>query len=355
MGSLVKILNKFYIPGKNICISPRGVYTVLMNIMIGCKKDTRDKIKDLLGIFGNYIPIPDKSEYYVESYDNKDELINKSIILIEEGYPIKRDFINSSCDIFNAKVVNFTDDSVLEIINKWVESSTRGLIKDFNISLGDDTRLVIINVLYFKSKWKYPFDPELTSKRPFKKYNGTDIMVDTMMMQNIAFYYKHDEDLKSQVVMLEYEDYRFVMFIVIPDSVTGIDHVVSYLNNGKNINKIISKKDMSFKEIILYLPKFELEDEVDLKDALIHMGCNDIFKSGELVGISDTKTLRIGNIRQKSVIKVDEYGTEAASVTELYATDGVRKIPVVKANVPFMFLVADVQTKIPLFLGIFQG
>ncbi|ART91444.1 serpin family protein [Fowlpox virus] len=355
MGSLVRLLKELYVPGKDICISPRGVYTILMNIMIGCKKETRDKIKDLLGIFGNYVPIPDKSEYYVEYYDDKDELINKSIMLIEEGYPIKRDFINSSYDIFNAKVVSFTDDTISETINKWVELSTRGLIKDFSISLADDIRLAIINVLYFKSKWKYPFDTELTSKHPFKKYNGTDVMIDTMMIQDVAFYYKHDEDIRSQVVMLEYEDYRFVMFIIIPDSVTGIDGVVDSLNNGKNINKIISKKDMTLKEIVLYLPKFELEDDVDLKDALIHMGCNDLFKSGELVGISDTKTLRIGNIRQKSVIKVDEYGTEAASVTELCTTDGIKKIPIVKANVPFMFLVADVQTKIPLFLGIFQG
>ncbi|QRI42739.1 putative serpin [Cheloniid poxvirus 1] len=358
MSYMLKILTKIYTPGKKLCISPRGIYTILMNILIGCKKDTRDKIKDVLGVFGSYIPIASKSEFYTDSCDNKDELINDSIMLIEKGYPVRKDFINSSMDIFNTKIIYFEEEEedIVEKVNKWVTLSTRGLIKDFDPSLGEDTRLAIINLVYFKSKWKYPFDPELTCKLPFNKYDGSKVMIDTMIMYNKSYYYKRDEYLKSKVVMLEYEDYRFVMFIVIPDTITGIDTVVSHFNDDVNmINRITMKKDMNFKEINLYLPKFEMENDVDMSEALINMGCGDLFKNGELVGISDVKTLRVSGIKQKTVIKVDEIGTEAASVTDTCVADGPSNCIEVSANVPFMYIVADLQTKIPLFVGVFQG
>ncbi|AYP74286.1 putative serpin [Fowlpox virus] len=356
MGSLLELLTKIYIPGKKICISPRGIYTVLMNILIGCKKDTRDKIKDILGIFGNYIPIAEKSEFYTYSCDNRDELINESVMLIEKGYPVRKDFINSSIDIFNTKVIHFEEEEdIVEKVKKWVTLSTRGLIKDFDPSLGEDTRLAIINLVYFKSKWKYPFDPDLTSKLPFNKYDGSIIMIDTMIMYNTSYYYKRDEDMKSKIIMLEYEDYRFVMFIVIPDTVTGIDTVVSHFKDVNIINRMISKKDMIYTEMNLYLPRFEIEDEQNLGDALINMGCEDLFKNGELSGISDVKTLRMSSIKQKSILKVDESGTEASSVTEVYVTDGISNTIEVHADMPFMCLISDIQTKIPLFVGIFQG
>ncbi|QRM15298.1 putative serpin [Mudlarkpox virus] len=358
MSYILKILTKIYTPGKKLCISPRGIYTILMNILIGCKKDTRDKIKDVLGVFGSYIPIASKSEFYTDSCDNKDELINDSIMLIEKGYPVRKDFINSSMDIFNTKIIYFEEDSdeVIEKVRKWILLSTRGLIKDIELSLNENTRLEIINVVYFKFKWRYPFDADITSRMPFNKYDGSKVMIDTMIMYNTSYYYKRDEDMKSQIVMLEYDDYRFAMFIVIPDTATGIDNIVSFLKDDVNmINRITMKKDMNFKEINLYLPKFEMENDVDMSEALINMGCGDLFKNGELVGISDVKTLRVSGIKQKTVIKVDEIGTEAASVTDTCVADGPSNCIEVSANVPFMYIVADLQTKIPLFVGVFQG
>ncbi|ARE67237.1 SWPV2-ORF018 [Shearwaterpox virus] len=358
MSYILKVLNELYVPGEKLCISPRGLYTILMNLMIGCKKDTRDKVKDILGIFGGYIPISETPEFRIEPCDNSNELINESVMLIEKGYPIKKDFINSSMDIFSTKVIHFTEDSdeVIEKVRKWILLSTRGLIKDIELSLNENTRLEIINVVYFKFKWRYPFDADITSRMPFNKYDGSKVMIDTMIMYNTSYYYKRDEDMKSQIVMLEYDDYRFAMFIVIPDTATGIDNIVSFLKDDVNmINRITMKKDMNFKEINLYLPKFEMENDVDMSEALINMGCGDLFKNGELVGISDVKTLRVSGIKQKTVIKVDEIGTEAASVTDTCVADGPSNCIEVSANVPFMYIVADLQTKIPLFVGVFQG
>ncbi|ARF02631.1 SWPV1-013 [Shearwaterpox virus] len=356
MSAMLKILNEIYRPGESLCISPRGLYTVLMNIMIGCKKDTMNKIKDILGIFGSYAPIPEKEEFYTDTCDDNNKLINESVMLIEKEYPVKKDFINSSIDIFNTKVVSFDrDEEVAEKIRKWIISSTNGFIKEFDISLGEDTRLAIINLVYLNLRWKYPFCTERTTKLPFEKYDGSKVRIDTMIMNNTYNYYKYDECLKSKIVVLEYDDYRFEMFIIIPDTATGIDGVVSSFKNSNVVNRVLCKKDMSLTEIDLYLPKFNIEYEVNLIDALINIGCGDIFKTGELVNVSDVKTLRISTVRQKSILKIDEKGTEAASVTELCSTDGISNIVKVHANVPFMCLVADIQTKIPLFVSIFQG
>ncbi|KAJ6861011.1 hypothetical protein NC651_037175 [Populus alba x Populus x berolinensis] len=61
---------------------------------------------------------------------------------------------------------------VLNDINSWVETETRGIIKNLLLSkcLGDDTALVLANALYFKGKWDRKFDASNT------KYNGFHLL-----------------------------------------------------------------------------------------------------------------------------------------------------------------------------------
>ena len=68
------------------------------------------------------------------------------------------------------------------------------------------------------------------------------------------------------------------------------------------------------------------------------------------------ENLYISLVRQKAVICVDEEGTEAAAVTEVEMRDaGAEKVeePLnVFFREPFLYMIMDMETNVPLFMGI---
>ncbi|NWV81980.1 SPB6 protein, partial [Dasyornis broadbenti] len=54
-------------------------------------------------------------------------------------------------------------------INGWVEERTEGKIQNLLAEgiLNSQTRLVLVNAIYFKGNWEKPFNKERTTERPF--------------------------------------------------------------------------------------------------------------------------------------------------------------------------------------------
>ncbi|HYD90681.1 MAG TPA: serpin family protein, partial [Flavobacterium sp.] len=68
----------------------------------------------------------------------------------------------------------------------------------------------------------------------------------------------------------------------------------------------------------LYLPKFELEYEVQLKEPLSEMGMGVAFTDfADFTGINEAGGLMIDEVKHKTYVKVDEEGTEAAAATSV--------------------------------------
>jgi serpin B len=120
-------------------------------------------------------------------------------------------------------------------------------------------------------------------------------------------------------------------------------------------------KNKEVKNIELSLPKFESSYEDSLKNELSNLGmkapfnpltANFSFMSEDLI-----KDLYISEVKQKTYIKVDEKGTEAAAVTsvELEVTSMPVELPRVVFDRPFVYGIVDVTTGIPLFIGIMEN
>lgn len=56
------------------------------------------------------------------------------------------------------------------------------MIPDFLPSgvLSEQTRLVLLNALYFHGLWKMPFDPKLTREQLFYRLNGSAVSISMM-------------------------------------------------------------------------------------------------------------------------------------------------------------------------------
>ena len=109
--------------------------------------------------------------------------------------------------------------------------------------------------------------------------------------------------------------------------------------------------------IHLYLPRFEIEYEINLNNALTAAGVGAIFQYGDLTNMTAAGDMEVSEVIQKLYVKVDEAGTEAAAVTAAFLGPGCCAGPpprpelTVRFEKPFVFAIVHEESGIVLFIG----
>lgn len=85
------------------------------------------------------------------------------------------------------------------------------LVGFFPDSFSADTKLVLVNAIYFKSPWKYPFEPERTRKAPFYMRPGEKTIVDMMVIED-KFPYGNLAALNAKIVSIPYKVRPFFLY-----------------------------------------------------------------------------------------------------------------------------------------------
>jgi serine protease inhibitor len=103
----------------------------------------------------------------------------------------------------------------------------------------------------------------------------------------------------------------------------------------------------------IFLPKFELDYELLLNDALIRLGMGIAFMEGQadFTGMREDGGLFISNVIHKTYVRVDEEGTEAAAVTVVEMAEVSIDSFVMKVDRPFIFAIREKHSDTILFIG----
>ena len=106
------------------------------------------------------------------------------------------------------------------------------------------------------------------------------------------------------------------------------------------------------------MPKFETQYKIVLNSALSKMGMSDAFDpdAADFTGITESFPMFwIDEVLHKTCIEVGEKGTRAAAVTSVggkgATPDMKQNVPPVILDRPFVYLILDTQTNLPLFIG----
>ena len=156
-------------------------------------------------------------------------------------------------------------------------------------------------------------------------------------------------------------DYAFVALIP-KDENLDIRRCLEKLN-AEDMSMIIEQKENYMMD--LRLPKYEVEYGKQLNDVLKNMGLIDAF-DGEKANFSKmgkTMTGRpicIDEVVQKTVIRVNERGTEAAAATKVVmseesAMELSEEVKKLYFNRPFFYMIMEMEYQIPLFMGIMDN
>lgn len=237
-------------------------------------------------------------------------------------------------------------------INNWVSEKTEDKINNLlpDGSIDADTRMVLVNAIYFKADWADQFDANSTYDATFHLLDGSEISTPTM--NNVFHDIPYIKGDGYQAVELSYAGQTAAMDIILPDEGNFDTFEASF--NKDAYNGIISEMQKT-SSVSVGLPKFQFTKEFTLPDALKLMGMTDAFDRNiaDFSGMTGKRDLYIGDVIHKAFVAVDEKGTEAAAATAVImeATGAMMPEASFIADRPFIFVIRDTVTGQVLFIG----
>ena len=345
-------------PDKNIFISPFSVSTVLQMAANGAAGETKAEMQRVLETGG----LPAESLNAAcrdlnQSLNSQTNVILNlaDAIWFQEGLPLKSGFVSVNQHFFQAGLagVDFTKRESAQTINHWADTHTHGKIKEVvRWPFDPATRLILANAIYFKGKWDRPFDKQATKDHAFNVLPGGAQKQVPMMWEHGRFNYQEGDGF--QAVRLLYAGGHLQMYLFLPDTNSSPTKLLADLNADTWRDKILPK--FQDRQGMLALPRFKLDYDVTLNHPLKALGMRQAFTDGaDFSGMAD-EPLFVSEVKQKSFVEVNEEGTEAAAVTTVTmmttAVPRPTKVFEMIVDRPFLFVIADDQTKSILFMGV---
>ena len=353
--------NDGILANENLFYSPASLLIALAMTSYGAKGETAEEIMKVLHLASiTKSDLNNNMKQFISTLnaasDNNTKLLTANKLFIEKSFEILETFKEGTREFYDAEValVDYKAhaERVREEINQWVEQKTNDKIKGLIPAgmLSEDTRLTLVNAIYFKGLWLEAFRKGETVHRPFFVPENENIQV-PMMYREADFKCLYSKELACQILEMLYIGLKMSMVIFLPEKTHGLASLEEKMTFD-NLQKSLSALDASKPhQRGVCFPKFKLTQQFDLSDMLSRMGASEMFIRGKanFTGIA-TEPLFVSHLVHKAFVEVNEEGTEAAAATGIMV-DYANLTPVFNANHPFLFLIRHNDTGAILFLG----
>lgn len=352
---------------KNLTFSPFSVSLALAMTYAGARNETEDAMKKVLYYGDNNLDFHKSYGELANLMSHKDRSNTDTTLTISNGlwlekdYAVFDDFKNTLADGYSAKPTSLDFQNQpgpsTKLINEAVATDTNGEIKNLlKTDLTDETRFVLTNAMYFKSKWQTAFDNDKSSVETFNLSDGNSRDATFMKQEDKVLY---GEDSEKQFVLLPYKDSDFATLFVLPRE--GKLKSVELSLNDQSFDYMMNAMDM--KDVSLWLPKFEHRTSPNLKEVLTKRGLGILFDKdrADLKKINDNSlaegNLYVGDVVHEAVVKMYEEGTTAAAASAVIGVVAT-SIPNPPENLvnfhadrPFLFHIVHKPSNTILFMG----
>ncbi len=244
--------------------------------------------------------------------------------------------------------VDFRDPATVDQINGWISDHTGGKIDELLEVIPAEAVMYLINAVYFKGAWRWPFDPADTGTVDFTKNNGektpTPMMRFPKAIEAPVFF-----NATVSGVDLPFGDSTFAMTLLLPAPESSVDAVVGELAAGAWPEWTAS---LAVDEVTVALPRLALRYQKKLNEVLKAMGMAVAF-SGDGADFSKMSPadLFISLVKHEAFIEVNEAGAEGGAATLVEISREAATLNELVFNRPFVFVIREVNTNSVLFAG----
>jgi len=350
----------------NVFMSPISVSIALAMTYLGAKGNTLAQMKAGLH-FGDvsdaelHQAFSDIREA-LRSVDGKYTLHTANRLFGQNCYKFLDAFLAATKQFYAAELapVDFIQkkEEAVALVNNWVAEQTNQKIRNIvPLSAVDaSTRLILVNAIYFKGDWAKKFDASKTKDEDFHVSSSEKVKVPLMHMPKAKVSYGVHQQLNCQAIEFPYAGDTLSMVILLPDhTVSSLQELESKLT-ADHLYNVRKEFSMHNQEVNIWLPRFKLEETLELNKALDKLGIVDLFVEGgaDLSGMDGTKELYVSKVLHKAFIEVNEEGSEAAAATAVVVMTRMAVISKsfdFRADHPFLFFIRHNATNAILFVG----
>jgi len=340
---------------ENALISPLSVLCALAMTLNGAKGETRAQMESVLGF--NAAELNGYLHAYLENLPSDDKykvsVANSIWFKDEKSLTVEPDFLQTNADYYGASIYKAPfDDTTLKDINAWVSDKTDGMIKNILDSIPAAAVMYLINALAFDAEWETIYKEPQVQDGIYRTEAGEPR--DAEMMYSTERRYLDDGSATGFLKYYAGRKYAFAALLP-KEGVSLSDYVASLTGEGL-LSTLQNARDAEVKTAI---PKYECEYSAEMSGILTNMGMTDAFDAAKAdfkgLGKSENGNLFISRVIHKTRITVDEKGTKAGAATVVVVADGAAPIveepKTVFLDRPFVYMLIDCETNLPIFIG----
>ena len=359
-------------PG-NLLFSPHSLYLNLTMGYAGANTETERQMASVLHVSLS----PDRFHATANALDQdlssagaKDSAFQLSVansLWAQQDYAFESTFLDVLAQQYGTgiRLVNYMEDQsrnqAVLAINQWAFDQTRGKIKDLVApqALDFKTRLVLASTVYFNAEWLERFEPSHFGPDMFTLGDGSRVKVPFITSQRFdskghsmstGRYPAYTYNNEVNVVEVPYKGGRVSFVALMPAENYSLAALEASLTAEK-LRTLLTFPPENY-DLFVEMPKFSFDTPLEFSKSLAGMGMTDAFddSKADFSGISREHHIIISTVAQKTTIRVNELGTEAASASYTGFVD-VGMAYSIRLDHPFIFLIIDRPTGAILFLG----
>lgn len=343
---------------KNFIFSPTSLQFALAMLANGADND--DAYAEITTALGQEnMPLDQLNGLYSKRMTNF-QLVNPSEVKIglanatflQNGITFGKNFLQNLDEFYKATAVNvdFSKDTTYTMMDNWAKECTNGMIPSLGIAPDPQLLTVLANALSFQSEWEEKFNPAATKPGKFVTSIGVEKQVEKM---NSSFEGYYAEGKNFQLATLPFHD-GFEMNIILPNE--GVLPEAALAEYDMENIKYKNEKTEEGVSIVycpnLSLPKFNIDAQANLNEALEKMGLEKTFSS-YFDNIAEGAFVQ--RIKQLAHLEIDEDGAKGAAVTVIMmAGECLKEYKYIDFDVnrPFVVTITNPRNHELLFIGL---
>lgn len=337
----------------NVVLSPHSAATALSMLANGAANSTRKQFRDVLGI-GEDTAVINSGNYYLNSrlssFNTKEwKMTSANSLWLDDSFDVKPSFLQSAVNYYDAEVQRVVLTDAKDIINEWISENTDGEIREAVGDIAEDTKAIIVNAALFDDEWVTPYEEGDIKDGVFHGAKG-DTTASYMTSEEA---YLETSFAKGFSKGFAHLPLKFAALL--PPEDTEVTKFAESLTANRWQALLDSRRTTVFCKASI--PQLDLRAQYSLTDPLKALGLTDAFDKdkADFSALSNSDKMFISDVTQEAFVRINAKGVKAGAATVIKGnamSAPSEEIKELKFDRPFVFVIYDNESGIPVFTGI---
>ncbi len=347
------ILTQAYNKDENTVIAPLSMYKSLSLLYNGADGATSKEFKDILGDeVISQTNVNDCTDYITQRlnhFNTEENYVNlANSMWIKNDIEVRNGFLQKNANFYEDAVyqVDFSSNSIIDDINNWANFETKDEVKTITETIDEKSSIYLANTLSLNAEFLNPYNVEEINSDVFYNANGEEIETDYLVSTERVV--KTNE---AVAISKGLKDVPATFVAILPNENVSIeDYIEKYLDE-QLVEFLEIGEEPEFMNVSI--PSFTISADNNYKQILQGIGFESIFTdSADFNNLSSSDTY-LSDITQKVDITFNANGvqTTAENIEKTTNTQKNSENDNIIYNRPFIFLVVDNESHMPVILG----